>query len=422
MEKNDLLNMPFDQYQRYRHVADIIEQIRKRDQRLQILELGSNYQMNLKRFVPNDEVFCVDMAYPTSQDELKDSVFFVLSDAMQVPFSDNSFDVVVALDVFEHIESDKRRFLLMEMVRLSKRCSILGGPFDTEDIAVHEMLLNEYFKTLAGFDHPWLKEHINKKLPDLEWTVGELRKNGLIVSIFENGYLPRWAKMMRMHLFVAASGGLIPYLDRIYSFYNKIFYEYDNKAPSYRKILVFSEEELEIKSYVKTEDDYSKGNEKILGELISSLYQLSNRIGLQNYTQQLQAKDNLIQGQAQQIEAKNSVIQDQAQQISAKDMLIQQNTQRIEGIEKQIQAKDVHIQNIENQLQAKDTHIGNLVEQIEHVNKELQAKDSLIKEQAQQIEAKDTHIHNIEFELNLMKGSKAWRTAEFLRRILYHKI
>ncbi len=436
MEKNDLLNIPFDQYQRYRYIADIIEQIRKRGEKFQILELGSNYQMNLKKFIPHDEIFCVDLAYPLSPEELEDSVLFVVGDAMHVPFADNTFDIVVSLDVFEHIESGKRRLFLKEMVRLSKRCSILAGPFDTEDVALHEMLLDEYFKTFAGCHHPWLKEHINNKLPGLEWTVAELRKIGLTVSIFENGYLPRWSRMMRMHLYVANSEGLIPYLERIYSFYNKVFYEYDNKGPSYRKILVFSKEGLKIKIDVKAEDDHCKGNEKILDELISSLYQLSNRIDLKHHAQQIQAKDGVIQEQAQQIQAKDSVIQEQAQHIEAKDTHIGNLAEQIDQLRKEFQAKDSVIQEQSQQIQAKDGVIQEQVHQIQEQAQQIQAKDGVIQEQAQQIQAKDgviqeqaqenltknTHIHNIESELSLIKQSRVWRIAEFFRRFFYIKL
>ena len=38
------------------------------------------------------------------------------------------------------------------------------------------------------------------------------------------------------------------------------------------------------------------------------------------------------------------------------------------------------------------------------------------------IKEKDAHIHNIEAELNLIKQSKAWRTAESLRRMFYVKL
>ncbi len=56
----------------------------------------------------------------------------------------------------------------------------------------------------------------------------------------------------------------------------------------------------------------------------------------------------------------------------------------------------------------KDAHINNIESVLKH-------KNELIIE-------KDTHINNIEFELNLIKQSKVWRTAEFFRRIFYHKI
>jgi hypothetical protein len=157
------------------------------------------------------------------------------------------------------------------------------------------MFMNEYFKSFSGVDHPWLKEHLANKLPALEWTVDQLRRFGLIVKVLDNAYLPRWIKMIRLHLYVASGKVVVPFHDyeRVNYFYNNIFYEYDNKKPSYRKILVFSPMHFEINSTVKVEDDYSKENEEILDHLIESIYQ------------------------ADEMHRKNLVIQEQSQQILA---------------------------------------------------------------------------------------------------------
>jgi uncharacterized protein (DUF3084 family) len=51
--------------------------------------------------------------------------------------------------------------------------------------------------------------------------------------------------------------------------------------------------------------------------------------------------------------------------------------------------------------------------------RQMQAKDDVIQDQARQMQAKDTHIRNLEYELNLLKGSRAWRLAEFFRKVIY---
>jgi 2-polyprenyl-3-methyl-5-hydroxy-6-metoxy-1,4-benzoquinol methylase len=59
---------------------------------------------------------------------------------------------------------------------------------------------------------------------------------------------------------------------------------------------------------------------------------------------------------------------------------------------------------------------------IEQYEKWLQDRDHLVEEQARQIEAKDAHIQDIESELNLIKGSKAWRMAELFRKLVYLRL
>ncbi|MCK4822657.1 hypothetical protein KA005_43240, partial [bacterium] len=94
----------------------------------------------------------------------------------------------------------------------------------------------------------------------------------------------------------------------------------------------------------------------------------------------IHAKDNIIEDQEQQIHAKDSALEEQARQIHAKDNIIEDQARQI------------------------------------------RAKDNIIEDQEQQIHAKDVHIYNIESKLNLMKQSKAWRIAEFFRRLFYLKL
>ena len=50
---------------------------------------------------------------------------------------------------------------------------------------------------------------------------------------------------------------------------------------------------------------------------------------------------------------------------------------------------------------------------------EIRARDDVIKGQAEEIRAKDTHIYNLEYKLDLIKGSRVWRLAEFFQKVFY---
>ena len=56
----DLLELPFDQYQRYRLVADILKEVRPKGRRLSILDVGGRTAL-LRQFLPKDDVTAVDL-------------------------------------------------------------------------------------------------------------------------------------------------------------------------------------------------------------------------------------------------------------------------------------------------------------------------------------------------------------------------
>ena len=70
--------MPFDQYQRYRLVADLINQVRPEGRKLRVLDVGGRTGL-LKRFLPSDHIELVDL-------EASDEPGLVLGDGARLPF------------------------------------------------------------------------------------------------------------------------------------------------------------------------------------------------------------------------------------------------------------------------------------------------------------------------------------------------
>jgi SAM-dependent methyltransferase len=60
----------------------------------------------------------------------KDKIYsaYVQGDVRQLPFADNSFDVVICLEVLEHLEKEDGENLLKELERVAKRQVILSTP------------------------------------------------------------------------------------------------------------------------------------------------------------------------------------------------------------------------------------------------------------------------------------------------------
>lgn len=238
--KDELLAIDFDQYQRYRKTADLIHQIKKNKNlsTLSILDVGASLEENLKKFLPDDRIFFLDRSY---SGESKKNCNFIAGDATRLCFKDNCFDIVSSVDVYEHIPPEKREPYIRELYRVGKYGCIFGAPFDTMNVSLLEKLSNEFYKIIHEKDHVWLSEHIQYGLPNYENTLAFVKTVTENVYAFPNGYLPRWIKLMQFY-FAALPDLSMEYIKLFNRFYNDTFYVDDNKEPCYRYFFVLLKE------------------------------------------------------------------------------------------------------------------------------------------------------------------------------------
>lgn len=88
-------------------LGNILKKIRP-NQNLKILNLGCGTGDDLNVLSQFGEVYLVDIN-PQALKLIPDNgpAKKILADACELPFADNSFDVIICLDVFEHIANDK---------------------------------------------------------------------------------------------------------------------------------------------------------------------------------------------------------------------------------------------------------------------------------------------------------------------------
>lgn len=229
------MSIIFDQYQRYKNAQILVNKLRKGNETFSILEVGANEHKNLEQFLPDDNIKYLDIEL--SEERLNDPQY-ILGDATNMDFEDGTFDVIVALDVFEHIPPEKREMFLTEINRVSRVGFIIGAPFNTEGVADTEVRVNEVFCALYGMNHPWLIEHIENGLPSLEDTVSYLNEKNIKYEMINHGSLLLWEKIMKMHFFSIKDVALQNYVDRIYDLYNKDIFEKDYTNNCYRHFIV----------------------------------------------------------------------------------------------------------------------------------------------------------------------------------------
>lgn len=226
----------FDQYQRYKNAQLIINSARKDGQKFNILEVGANEHQNLEKFLPNDNITYLDIQLP---EELLNNPKYILGDASKMDFEDNSFDIIVALDVYEHILNDRKKSFIEELERVSSVMFVICAPFFSEEVEQAEKRLNQVFKSIYNVDYIWLKEHIENKLPNFDELINILNKNNVEYEYFSHGDLHLWEKIMNMHFFSVFNPELTKYLDFIDSFYNENIFDCDYKEVStYRKFVI----------------------------------------------------------------------------------------------------------------------------------------------------------------------------------------
>ncbi len=226
----DPLELPFDQYQRYRLVADLLGTLRTDKKPLSVLDVGGRTAV-LRSFLPHDKVFLVDVE-PSREPGL------VLGDGSRLPFADRSFDVVAAFDTLEHVPPPARAAFVAECARVARRWVVLAGPYRSPEVDEAETLLQRFLRDKLGVEHRYLDEHRHNGLPDMAATTAVLEKAGARTVAIGHGNLERWLPLMSLSLYLDHEPALRPLAKSLFRFYNGSLYASDHARPVYRHAVV----------------------------------------------------------------------------------------------------------------------------------------------------------------------------------------
>jgi hypothetical protein len=235
--EKDPVRLPFDQYQRYTGAAQLIKALGLSGGRT--LEMGASPGFSEIFFADADLFFTDRFGVHEGR--------FTVADGAALPYPDDTFDVVVALDTLEHIYPQHRAAFLSEIKRVSRDVVVLSAPHDTQDVALAESALQAFVTARFGEVFETLQEHTDNGLPHAEETAAALGSDGWQVASFGSGYLPRWLLGMVFHHELLATG--LPELPELHAFYNQTVAPHDNREPAYRRVFAAScrrsHEELE---------------------------------------------------------------------------------------------------------------------------------------------------------------------------------
>lgn len=225
-----LAELSFDHFQRYRMVSQLIEGIE--GERLRILDIGGALGY-LPLFVEKHDVLVLDRVWEDSPSSLR-----YAEDTL--PFSRESWDVVVSVDTLEHIPQAQRESFLQEMMRVAKNIVILCCPFDDPNVADAESIVHDFLSTqLRGHDR-FLEEHALYSLP-VRQQVKEIFTQGHFNFIeIPNGFLPRWLLMQLLNFALGIAPEQFDTKRRLNRLYNMHYYWQDLRDPAYRYAFVAS--------------------------------------------------------------------------------------------------------------------------------------------------------------------------------------
>lgn len=227
---DDPTRMPFDQYQRYRLVADVLQNVRPEGERLEVLDVGGRTAL-LRRFLPEDRVELVDV-------EESDEAGLVIGSGARLPFKDGAFDAVVCFDTLEHVPPDFRDAFIDECARVARSWVVIAGPYHTDEVARSEELLQDFIHKKLGQTHRYLQEHRDHGLPDRKSTESRLRSAGARVRSIGHARLDRWLGLMCLSLYMDRDAALRGIASGFHQFYNEALYASDHAKSVYRHAVV----------------------------------------------------------------------------------------------------------------------------------------------------------------------------------------
>ncbi len=230
--------LPFDLYQRYRLAGDIAAILRPDS----ILDVGGllgdrdGHMAAPVDFLAPERAGTRVLSTDARQADLPTHR---PADALRQPFADGAFDLVVSLDVLEHLPPDRRPDYLAELDRVSRHWIVLGAPCAAPEVEAAEEALAAGLMAARRF----LREHRELGLPRRGDVERFFVQRGRRLLALPNGYLPRWTAMQTLTQFYFAFRDARLF-DRFNRRYNLRWYERDQAEPAYRTVWLISRDPM----------------------------------------------------------------------------------------------------------------------------------------------------------------------------------
>lgn len=184
-----LSELQFDVHQRYAYLQQTVAAlVRGRpSQKLRVLDVGCGP-------LPITQWYLADLAVVVRADveQFGDSEVVLLTPGQALPFDDRSFDIVLAMDVLEHVGADDRTAFLRDCFRVCSQFAVFAYPEGSGLTEGAERRFAQAFRTIFAAENTFLQEHASMGLPRTAAVTEVLERAGAVISRGQNVNLSTW--------------------------------------------------------------------------------------------------------------------------------------------------------------------------------------------------------------------------------------
>jgi hypothetical protein len=377
-EEDRRLNLPFDQYQRYRDVKEVVECIRGHSESLRLLDVGGGEAQYLPapNFFPRDFVVVADL-HPLGLPH------YIRADGTCLPFKNDAFDIAFSCDTLEHIPPERRKQFVSELFRVSRSFVILVAPFRSPIAELAEDFVQQVYTSECREPNKALLEHKENGLPELVETEAIVRSLSTSHLRFPSGNIHNW---VIMNCIAFTFGSLSVDLYRAANqIYNRYFYWNDHYLPAYRNCFVAAKT-----TQAHLQFDRLK---KLLGEWIAPRKNNSSDLNALN------------EGSADipHVQTWMHALQCVKQVVNERDL--------------HIRNLDLHIRNLEESGSNMDRAVRELTRFVEDRDARIEALVTENQNLQERVTERDQVARDLQLQWNLLHSSRAWRALRQYYRL-----
>ena len=199
---------------------------------------------------------------------------YVVGSALDMPFEDNEFDVVLSCDVLEHIKKEDREVFIKECARVSKDLLVIAAPFNLTGVRMAEISANNFYRSFTGKNHIWLEEHLKDELPELYQTKRIFTDLGFGAGYFTHTSLDYWQLLTRLSFLMApkySKHNLADNIQIINKFYLDKIMPKDFSDTGYRSFIIAAKDNIHIDKTPDRLDADLENTFSLLTEIIVDL-------------------------------------------------------------------------------------------------------------------------------------------------------